>query len=105
MKATKRQNRIVRHRRIRAKISGTSSRPRLAVFRSNQHLHLQLIDDVAGKTLAAASTVKDKDVVKALLDKAEKAGIKQAVFDRGGWAYHGRIAKVADEIRKAGLKI
>ena len=99
------QRRIQRHKRVRAKISGTAIRPRLAVFRSNKHLHVQMIDDASGKTLVSASTVKDKDLVKSLVEKAGKAGIKEAVFDRGGYRYHGKIAKLADEIRKAGLKI
>lgn len=100
----KRINRITRHRRIRAKISGTALRPRLSVFRSNKYLHLQLIDDESSKTLAAASTVKDKNAPKTLADKALALGIKEIVFDRGGYKYHGQIAKAADEIRNAGLK-
>ena len=98
-----RQSRITRHRRIRAKLAGTANRPRLTVFRSNKHLHVQLIDDAASKTLAAVSTVKDKDLVKALMDKASKAGIKTIVFDRSGYQYHGKIAKLAEDLRKAGL--
>ena len=100
---SKRTNRIKRHTRVRAKIAGTAHRPRLAVFRSNKHIHLQLIDDDAGRTLAAASTVKDKDAAKALALKAGKLGVKSIVFDRGGYRYHGKIAKVADAIRSAGL--
>ncbi|OGE78283.1 MAG: 50S ribosomal protein L18 [Candidatus Doudnabacteria bacterium RIFCSPHIGHO2_01_FULL_46_14] len=100
----KRNKRITRHRRIRAKVHGTASRPRLAVFRSNKHLHLQLIDDAASKTLASASTLKSKDVAKALSDKADSLGIKEIVFDRGGYQYHGRITKIAEALRGSGLK-
>ncbi len=104
MKNAKRTNRIKRHKRIRAKISGTAERPRLSVFRSNKHLHLQLIDDKSGKTIAASSTVKNKDVAKVLADKAGALGIKAIVFDRGGYRYHGRITKIAAELRSSGLK-
>jgi large subunit ribosomal protein L18 len=105
MTTNKKNNRIRRHRRVRAKVQGTAQRPRLAVFRSNKHLHLQLIDDLAGKTLAAASTVKDKDAVRALMERAQKIGVKQAVFDRGGFQYHGRVRTIAERLRKEGLKI
>jgi len=104
MKNIKRTNRIRRHNRIRAKISGTSARPRLSVFRSNKHLHLQLIDDKTGKTIASSSTVKSKGVAKDLADKAGALGIKAIVFDRGGYKYHGRITKIAEELRSSGLK-
>lgn len=100
----KQENRIKRHKKIRARLHGTASRPRLSVFRSNRHLHLQLIDDVAGKTLAATSTLKDKDAAKALADKAGGLGIKEIVFDRGGYKYHGRISKLAEKLRSSGLK-
>ncbi len=109
------QNRMRRHRRVRAKISGTSERPRLSVFRSSKHLHLQLIDDVAQKTLAQASTLEVRNrktkqdeamaVAGILADRAAKQGIKQAVFDRGGYKYHGRVAAVAGALREAGFKI
>ena len=105
---SKREKRISRHKRIRAKVSGTAERPRLSVFKSNRHLHLQLIDDVAQKTLVSASTKeagKLEDLAKLLADKAAKAGIAAAVFDRGGYKYHGRVAKLADAARAAGLKI
>ncbi|OGE82585.1 MAG: 50S ribosomal protein L18 [Candidatus Doudnabacteria bacterium RIFCSPHIGHO2_01_FULL_49_9] len=102
MKST-REKRITRHRRIRAKISGSKDRPRLTVFRSNRHLHLQLVDDSTGRTIASASTKKDTDLTKALADKAIKLGVKTIVFDRSGYLYHGRIAKIAEELRKAGL--
>ena len=104
----KRQNRIVRHRRVRTKVFGTSQRPRLSVFRSNKHLHLQLVDDEAQKTLVSASTREAKtatELGKLLVQKAGKAGIKEAVFDRGGYKYHGRIAQLAQAAREAGLKI
>ena len=104
----KRENRIKRHSRIRAKVAGTAVRPRLAIFRSNRHLHLQLIDDVAGKTIASATGKKPADRLSAisqtLAEKAGKLGIKQIVFDRGGYGYHGNISKVAEEIRSKGLK-
>ena len=99
----KRLSRIKRHKRIRAKISGTKTRPRLSVFRSNRHIHLQLIDDATGRTLAASSTLKDSDPVTALLEQTTKLGIKSIVFDRGGHQYHGNIAKLADKLRAAGL--
>lgn len=111
----KKINKIRRHRRIRAKVSGTSSRPRLSVFRSHQHIHLQLIDDSAQKTLVQASTqetasVKGKKgqaaaVAKLLAERALKLNIKEAVFDRGGFKYHGRVRFVAEAAREAGLKL
>lgn len=100
----KQENRIKRHRRIRAKVVGTAVRPRLSVFRSNKHLHLQLIDDSAGKTVAAISTVKSKDAAADLAGKAQSLGIKEIVFDRGGYRYHGQIAKIAGQLRNSGLK-
>ena len=117
--ASKRRNgRIIRHRRVRKKIHGTAARPRLAVFRSNKHLTLQVIDDVAGRTIVAASTteaaVKSEgtgatvDAATRLgtlvAERAKAAGITQVVFDRGGFAYHGRIAAVATAARAAGLE-
>jgi large subunit ribosomal protein L18 len=107
-------NRLKRHRRVRVKTSGTPERPRLAVFRSLNHLYAQVIDDQGGRTLAAASTValmKKKGngmddataVGKAIADKAKAAGINQVVFDRGGFLYHGRIKALADAAREAGL--
>ena len=111
--------RVSKHRRIRNRISGTTERPRLAVFRSNNHMYAQIIDDTVGHTLVAASTL-EKDV-KAELEKtndvnaasylgtviAKKAlekGIKTVVFDRGGFIYHGKIAALADAAREAGLE-
>lgn len=109
----KRQKRIRRHKRVRAKIFGTPTRPRLSVFKSHRHIHIQLVDDTSGKTLVAASTEKlkaeggKKDRARAaaqtLVEKARQAGIRGVVFDRGGFAYHGRVQAVADVIREAGL--
>ncbi|HEV2362510.1 MAG TPA: 50S ribosomal protein L18 [Acidimicrobiales bacterium] len=106
-----------RHRRVRKKVSGTAERPRLAVFRSNRHIVAQVIDDIAGRTLAAASTV-EKDlrgsqtgniaaaaaVGKLVATRAAAAGVTKVVFDRGGSRYHGRVAAVADAAREAGLE-
>lgn len=103
-----------RHRRVRKKVVGTPERPRLAVFRSNRHIYAQLIDDFAGKTLAAASTLKDanggdpkakaKAVGTALAQRAKDAGVTQAAFDRGGFKYHGRVQAVAEGAREGGLE-
>ena len=103
-----------RHRRVRKKVVGTPERPRLAVFRSNRHIYAQLIDDFAGKTLAAASTLKDgnggdpkakaKAVGEALAKRAKDAGVTQAAFDRGGFKYHGRVQAVAEGAREGGLE-
>lgn len=113
-KTDRKMNRLKRHRRVRVKISGTPERPRLAVFRSLNHLYAQVIDDQDGRTLAAASTVALKtkgngmdeaaSVGKAIADKAKAAGVKQVVFDRGGFLYHGRIKALADAAREAGLE-
>ena len=114
----RRAGRITRHRRVRKKIHGTAARPRLAVFRSNKHIVAQVIDDDAGVTLAAASTVEADlraagrgssvaaaDRVGALIaERAKAAGVSTVVFDRGGFNYHGRIAAVADAARQAGLE-
>ena len=110
--------RLKRHLRVRSKISGTVDRPRLAVFRSNKHIYAQIIDDVAGNTLVAASTV-EKDVAaqlgefdkkgeaklvgKIVAERAIKAGIKEVVFDRGGYIYTGRVAELAAGAREGGL--
>lgn len=108
-----------KHFKVRKKISGTAQRPRLCVFRSNKHIYAQIIDDVNGVTLVAASTLeaplkdeltvtsnKDaaKEVGKLLGEKALAKGIETVVFDRGGYIYHGRIASLADGARDAGLK-
>jgi large subunit ribosomal protein L18 len=104
-----------RHRRVRKRVVGTPDRPRLAVFRSNRHVYAQVIDDVAGRTLAAASTLKDgegddpraraKAVGVALAARAKDAGITRVAFDRGGFLYHGRVEAVADGAREGGLDL
>ena len=113
---TTRQARERRHRRIRGKVAGTAERPRLAVFRSNKHIYAQLIDDVAGVTIASASTAEKgltgsgatveaaTAVGKRLGERAKAAGVTATVFDRGGFRYHGRVAGVADGARDAGLE-
>ncbi len=102
------------HRKIRATIAGTSEKPRMSVFRSNKQIYVQIIDDVNGSTLVAASSkdIKDagsksdvsKAVGKAIAEKASSKGISDVVFDRGGFLYHGRIKALADAAREAGLK-
>jgi large subunit ribosomal protein L18 len=112
-----RESRLRRHRRVRKKVRGTEARPRLAVFRSNKHITAQVIDDISGKTLAAASTTEadlkggatgNKDaaakVGSLVAERAKAAGINKVVFDRGGFQYHGRVAAVADAAREAGLE-
>ena len=104
------------HKRIRRKVQGTSERPRLAIYRSLNHIYTQLIDDVSGRTLASASsTEKDlrggtggnveaaERVGKAIAERAAAAGITSVVFDRGGYRYHGRVKALADAARAAGL--
>jgi large subunit ribosomal protein L18 len=106
-----------RHRRVRKKVRGTAARPRLAVFRSNKHLILQVIDDVNGRTIAAASTNEadlrsgatgNKDAAASVgtrvAERAKAAGVTRVVFDRGGFLYHGRIAAAADAAREGGLE-
>jgi large subunit ribosomal protein L18 len=103
-----------RHRRVRKKVSGSSERPRLAVYRSNKHIYAQLIDDVAGRTLVASSTTtsgedgapkeKAKSVGIDLATKAKAAGVTRVTFDRGGFKYHGRIQAVAEGAREGGLE-
>ena len=107
-------SRAKRHRRVRVHVAGTPERPRLAVFRSINHVYAQLIDDGASHTLAAASTVELKakgngmaeaaQVGKAIAAKAKAAGVSSVVFDRGGFLYHGRIKALADAAREAGVK-
>lgn len=114
MKSIKREKRIRRHNRVRSVVEGSAARPRLSVFRSAQHIYAQLIDDAAGKTLAAASSqeVKTKaaktdlsvEVGKLIAAKAQKANITAVVFDRGGFSYHGRVKALADAAREAGLE-
>ena len=108
--------RLKRHKRVRAKISGTASRPRLAVYRSNAHIAAQVIDDVAGVTLVSASThekdfqgnggnkVAARAIGKLLAERANAKGITEVVFDRGGYLYHGRVSELADGAREGGLK-
>lgn len=103
--------RMKRKKRIRKKISGTPERPRLVVFRSNKSIYAQIVDDVAGRTLAAASSLKlsglTKDVAvqvgKEVAGKAKELGIEKVVFDRNGYLYHGRVKALADGAREAGL--
>ena len=108
--------RLKRHKRVRAKISGTSARPRLAVYRSNAHISAQIIDDVAGVTLVSASTHEKefegiggnkaaaKRVGLLISERAAAKGITEVVFDRGGYLYHGRVSELADGAREGGLK-
>ena len=103
-------------RRIRKKISGTAMVPRLSVYRSNKQIYAQIIDDISGKTLASAASLKNEAaqkvaklnqatlVGKLIADKAKKAGIETVVFDRNGYLYHGRVKSLADSAREAGLK-
>ncbi len=112
----KRDARLRRHRRVRKLVRGTATRPRLAVFRSNRHIVAQVIDDTAGKTLAAASTHEGglrtgastveaaRKVGELVAERAKAAGVSAVVFDRGGNVYHGRVAAVADAARTAGLE-
>ena len=99
--------RLKRHKRVRAKISGTPECPRLNVFRSARHIYAQIIDDLSGTTLAAASTM-DKDsahkVGEAVAKKAMEKGITKVVFDRSGYIYHGRVKELAEGAREGGLK-
>ena len=117
MALTKNERRLSIKSRIRKVVSGTEARPRLAVFRSNKEIYAQVVDDVTGKTLAAASS-RDKDISsakgsksevatmvgKAVAEKAIKAGINTIAFDRGGYLYHGRVKSLAEGAREAGLK-
>ena len=108
--------RLKRHKRVRAKISGTAECPRLNVFRSLQHIYAQLIDDVAGVTLASASTYEasfegigsNKEAARkvgaTLAERALEKGISAVVFDRGGYIYHGRVSELAEGAREGGLK-
>ena len=112
---TTREARLRRHRRVRGKVRGTAERPRLAVFRSNRGIFAQLIDDDAGKTIAAASWLElppsfkgakldqSAEVGKALAEAAKKAGVEAVVFDRGGYLFHGRVKALAEGAREGGL--
>ena len=112
---TKPQARARRHRRIRGKVVGSAERPRLVVFRSNRGISAQLVDDLAGRTLAGATwlglesfkgskTEQASEVGKQLATQAKAAGIETCVFDRGGYLYHGRVKALADGAREGGLK-
>jgi large subunit ribosomal protein L18 len=110
--------RLRRHRRVRKKITGTAERPRLAVYRSNKHITIQVIDDLSGHTIASASTVEPeqrkqgsgstveaaKRIGTLVGERAKKAGVTKVVYDRGGFLYHGRVAAAADAAREAGLE-
>ncbi len=110
----KRAARVRRHARVRRKVVGTAERPRLAVFRSNRHIYVQLVDDQSARTLAAASdreltdgdkSARAKSVGKAIAERAKAAGVERAVFDRGGRLYHGRVRALAEGAREGGLQI
>ena len=118
MARTTRELRLRRHRRLRKHLAGTAERPRVAVSRSNRHISAQIIDDEAGRTLAAASSVEAslrsvsggniegaKAVAAVLAERAQAANITTVVFDRGGFDYHGRVAAFADALRQAGLEV
>ena len=110
------EQRLKRHRRVRRKISGTAQRPRLNVFRSNKHIYAQIIDDVNGVTLCSASSMDKgfegnggnkeaaRKVGQAIAKAAAEKNIEEAVFDRGGYLYHGRVKELADGARESGLK-
>jgi large subunit ribosomal protein L18 len=113
---TKPQTRLKRRRRVRAKVVGTAERPRVSVFRSNRGIHAQLVDDIAGRTLAAVSWTEStlrglKPMEQAgkagelLAERAKSAGVESAVFDRGGYQYHGKVKAFADGVREGGLKV
>ena len=112
-----REARVRRHHRVRKKVRGSADRPRLAVFRSNKHITAQVIDDISGRTIAAASTTEADlrggstgnkgsaaTVGRLVAERAKAAGVSKVVFDRGGFLYHGRVAAVADAAREAGLE-
>ncbi|HMB99961.1 MAG TPA: 50S ribosomal protein L18 [Flavobacteriaceae bacterium] len=117
MALTKYQRRIRIKNRIRKVVSGSEARPRLSVFRSNKEIYAQIVDDVTGKTISAASS-RDKDISsakgnkteiaalvgKSIAEKALKAGVETIAFDRGGYLYHGRVKSLAEGAREAGLK-
>ena len=117
-KRSPRELRLRRHNRVRRRVSGTQERPRLCVFRSSANIYAQVIDDVAGRTLAAASsldkaagdemtgktkTEQAKIVGRLVAERARAVGVSQVVFDRGGFKYHGRVQALADAAREAGL--
>lgn len=115
--ADRRRARIRRHRRVRKNVIGSAQRPRLAVFRSARHIYVQVIDDTTGRTIASASTLDaslkgSKDAKKdnaakvgaLIADRVKAAGVTKVAFDRGGYAYHGRVAALADAAREGGLE-
>ena len=113
---TRPQTRLKRRRRVRAKISGTAERPRISVFRSNRGISAQLIDDIAGHTLAAVAWTEEPLRGKApmeqaaaagklLAERAQAAGVSSAVFDRGGYQYHGRVKAFAEGVREGGVTV
>jgi large subunit ribosomal protein L18 len=114
--ATKEAKRLKRRRRVRAKIRGTATRPRISVFRSNRGLLVQLVDDDLGHTIAAVQWTEDglrdlkpieqaTEAGKRLAQRAKDAGVERAVFDRGGYQYHGRVKALAEGIREGGLAV
>ncbi|MCP9236360.1 50S ribosomal protein L18 [Lewinella sp. JB7] len=117
MQLTKLKRRKRIHSRVRKKIQGTADRPRLNIFRSNRYIYAQLIDDVTGNTLASASSFEanvanegnksdqSKEVGKLIAERAKAAGIERAVFDRGGYLYHGRVKSLAEGAREGGLNL
>ncbi|MDP3804914.1 MAG: 50S ribosomal protein L18 [Candidatus Omnitrophota bacterium] len=109
----KKLNRIRRHKKVRAKISGTSSKPRIAVFKSNQYIYAQVVDDENGKTLLSVSDMEVKTgnksdkalkIGETLAARMKEKGLLEAVFDRGGFKFHGRVKSVADGLRSGGIK-
>ena len=113
---SKPQQRLRRRRRVRAKVIGTAARPRISVFRSNRGIHAQLIDDLSGRTLAAVSWTEGdlrglKPMQQAgkagelLAERAKAAGVDSALFDRGGYRYHGKVKAFAEGVREGGLKV
>jgi large subunit ribosomal protein L18 len=113
---TKPAKRLKRRRRVRAKVTGTAERPRISVFRSNKGIFAQLVDDAAGRTLASASWTEDdvkslsgteqaSAVGQKLAERAKAAGVERAVFDRGGYQYHGRVKALAEGAREGGLAV
>ena len=116
MSASRAVARKRRHARVRRRVHGTAERPRLAVFRSNKYIYAQVIDDDAGRTIAAASSLEDAlrgkgltvetagEVGTLVADRAKEAGIETVIFDRGGFPYHGRVKALADAAREAGLE-
>ncbi len=118
-KGDKEAGRARRHKRIRMRLSGTAERPRLNVFRSEQHIYAQVVDDVAQRTLVSASTVEQavrgqvphgntvaaaQEIGKLVAQRAREIGVTRVVFDRGGYLYHGRVQALADAAREAGLE-